>query len=185
MGRPGNDGNLRPTRHYAGAPGVGLRQTSVPQLPLLSAILADCHADAEAFSPWRLRHEVLQSDHAWRILAADVRGDLDTHLGARSLDVLDIWDRALEKGLHTARFFEVWLNACDANGLALSVMSRAAALKGFDLPWWDHAQHRDARNDLRDAFARLAPVAPVAGDVLLVRNGERRKLRTTNPLKRT
>lgn len=129
-------------------------------------LAATCRGDVEAFSPWRLRYGVLASDVAWRILAADIRADLATQPGPRSLDVLDTWDRALEKGLHTNRFFEVWLNACEAHALALSVASRAAALKHFDLSWWDHARHPGARDDLRDAFARLAPLAPIANEAL-------------------
>ncbi|MDR3635258.1 MAG: hypothetical protein P4L84_15750, partial [Isosphaeraceae bacterium] len=130
-------------------------------------LAAATRAGSERFSPWRLRHHVLQSAGAWRCLALDVRRDLEQSPRTQSLDALETWDRALEKGLDTARFFEVWLNACDGRSLALAVASRAAALKGFDLPWWDHPSHPGARDDLRDAFARLAPLAPLPLPALL------------------
>ena len=48
------------------------------------------------------------------------------------LDVLTQWDRKLVKGLHSARFFELWLNVCDGPALAAAVASRIADLKTFE-----------------------------------------------------
>ncbi len=53
----------------------------------------------------------------------------------------------LNKGMHTARFFEVWLNVCDGPMLAATVAARAADLKSLGpLPWWRSNQDPDACN---------------------------------------
>ena len=115
------------------------------------------------FSPWRLRQFLLQNKATWRALALDVRQDLAGVGPRESCDVLDRWDDNLVKGLHTARFFEVWLNVCDGAQLAAAVAARAADLRSLDpLLWWD-----DPNGDLRERFARLAPMEPLPVDSLM------------------
>jgi hypothetical protein len=119
------------------------------------------------FDAWKLRQFLLQHETAWRLLAADVRRDLAGKSIPARLECLEQWDRHLTKGLHTRRFFEVWLNVCDGPTLAASVARRAADLKSLGpIPWWRSSQGRGARNDLRDAFATLAPMAPLPEDGL-------------------
>ncbi|MEA2632677.1 MAG: hypothetical protein QOE66_2896, partial [Chloroflexota bacterium] len=112
------------------------------------------------FDPWRLRQSLLRHDEAWRTLAADVRDDLQGQSIEASLERLKDWDRKLSKGMHTARFFEVWLNTCSPSQLRAAVADRAADLKHLDLPWWDSAKVAGAPDDLRERFARLVPMAP-------------------------
>jgi hypothetical protein len=117
-------------------------------------------ADVEV---WRLRHVLLHSDLAWRCLMLDIRRDLQDIPRSSRLEALERWDRHLSKGLHSARFFEVWLNACDGATLAAVVSARAADLRSLgELRWWEASRPPDARDDLRDALARLAPMAPLS-----------------------
>jgi hypothetical protein len=119
------------------------------------------------FDAWKVRQFLLQHDQAWRLLAADVRRDLAGKSIPARLECLEQWDRHLTKGLHTRRFFEVWLNVCDGPTLAASVARRAADLKSLGpIAWWRSSRETGARNDLRDAFATLAPMAPLPEDGL-------------------
>ena len=52
------------------------------------------------FSPWKLRETVLRDDRAWRILAADLAGELDGLSAVDCLKTLERWDRHLAKGVH-------------------------------------------------------------------------------------
>ena len=125
-------------------------------------LAATVRNDDPNFIPWPLRQLVFNDDVAWRALAADIRQDLDAAISDR-LQTLETWDRSLAKGLRTARFFELWLNACDTETLAATVVARADDLRTLGpLAWWRYAEHPDAGSDLRDAYARLAPMAPVA-----------------------
>ncbi len=121
-------------------------------------------------SPWPLRQYLFRDDSAWRILTADIRRDLIEVKPEAAPDVLDRWDKALND--RPDRFFELFLNACDGPRLASSVTARAADLRTLPpLPWWDHTQHVESRNDLRDGFARIVPLAPlVEGRLFVVRN---------------
>ncbi len=117
----------------------------------------------ERSARWRLRAFLLRHDRAWPLLAADVREEIRGASVAEGLDALGDWDRDLVKGVHASRFFEVWLNVCDAPLLAASVSARAADLKTLPvLSWWRSGQEPGARDDIREAFARLAPIAPLA-----------------------
>ncbi|WP_237722433.1 hypothetical protein [Singulisphaera acidiphila] len=114
------------------------------------------------FDVWSVRQFLLQNDRAWRLLAADVRRELAGKSIPARLGCLEEWDWSLNKGVHTARFFEVWLNVCDGPTLAATVAARAADLKSLGpIPWWHSCQDPDARNDLRDAFATRSPMAPL------------------------
>lgn len=119
------------------------------------------------FSPWRLRQTILKHEKAWRLLAADIRLELNDLSPQDCLNALEHWDRNLSKGLQTPRFFEVWLNSCNPQAMPFAIAARAEDLRTLPpLPWWDHSLVPDAPNDLRDAFARFAPLAPLAETVL-------------------
>lgn len=117
--------------------------------------------------PWALRKQVLRNPGAWRILGADVRIELREKNVAESLAALETWDRLLPKGAHSDRFFEVWLNSCESPALAATVAARAADLRTLrPLAWWQWREAPGANNDLRDAFARRAPLVPIDEDAL-------------------
>lgn len=133
---------------------------------LAAAIVAES-VRRPGFNPWQLRQALLQNDAAWKTLAADVGRELRGKAAGEQLEALEVWDRSLVKGLHTARFFEVWLNACDGSALAATVARRAADLRTLStLSWWTADRYDGARDDLREAFARLAPMAPIEADAL-------------------
>lgn len=129
---------------------------------------------------WRLRETLLRNDGAWRILALDMRRDVKQPPPVTERhDWLDHWDRHLDKGMHTARFFELWLNVCDGRELAAAVAARSADLRALGgLSWWASDQHPDSTNDLRDAFARLVPMAPLPDGSL---TGVQNWLRVSRP----
>jgi len=142
-------------------------------------VAATARLGGGGFSPWRFRAALLRDDAAWRALGADAHADLAGRSPAGWLAALDAWDRNLAKGVHSARFFEVWLNACDGPALAAAVAARAGDLRTLPaLPWWRHRDHPGGADDLRDAFARLAPMAPLDEEALgavraWVRRGDR------------
>ncbi len=118
-------------------------------------------------SPWVLREALLKDEEAWRILEGDVRGTLRARTVPEALAIFEEWDRSLSKGMHTARFFEIWLNTCDGATLAAIVSARVRDLRTLpNLDWWQAGKHPDARSDVREAFARLAPLAPLPSDAL-------------------
>ena len=121
-------------------------------------------------SPWPLRQFLFREESAWRILTADVRRDLAEVKPEATPDVLARWDTTVNE--KPRRFFELFLNACDAPRLASAVSARAADLKTLPpLPWWDHVRHAEALDDLRDGYARIVPLAPLAeGRLFVVRN---------------
>jgi hypothetical protein len=121
------------------------------------------------FDPWRLRRFLLLEDSAWRILGADVHQELEGLTPAESLARLDEWDHKLVKGKHTNRFFEVWLNACDPAQLTAVVSNRTDALKNLRLSWWDSRSDPGAADDIRERFARRAPLTPLIGPGTLAR----------------
>lgn len=120
--------------------------------------------------PWPLRQALLRHDTAWKILAVDIKRDLAELRPRQAPEVLSRWDQKLTQE-KPERFFELILNACDGSRLASVVAARAADFKTLPpLAWWDHPRHADSRNDLRDGYARMAPLAPVEeGRLFLVR----------------
>jgi hypothetical protein len=68
------------------------------------------------------------------------------------------------------RLLELVLNAADGPRLAALVGALADELhaQGRPLSWW--SRPAEGRDDLRDAFARLAPLAPIDGDLTAVRD---------------
>ncbi len=70
-------------------------------------------------------------------------------------------------GVYSARFFEVWLNSCEAPALAATVEARAGDLRTLpSLRWWRHSDYEGGVDDLRDAFARLSPLRPLDENAL-------------------
>ena len=135
---------------------------------LASEILATVasRTDTEA-PPWSLRETLLRDDEAWRALEGDVRSALRGRSLGEARALLEEWDRGLSKGMHTARFFEIWLNSCDGATLAAIASARVRDLRTLpNLEWWAAREHDDAPNDIREAFARLAPMAPLPADAL-------------------
>ncbi len=135
-------------------------------------LAASTRRPADGFSPWKLRQCVLRDDSAWRALAADVGHELMGQSVAGSLKALERWDRDLAKGIHSARFFEVWLNECEGPALAACVSARVGDLKTLPpLSWWRWEEWPDARDDLREGLARLAPMAPLAEETFTAVQG--------------
>jgi hypothetical protein len=130
------------------------------------------------YSPWRLREFLLRRDDAWKLLAADARLDLSRAGVLENLDAFRHWEANLPRPApqHEPRFFELMLNVSGPETLVAIVTSPsannsiptwAAYLK--DLPplsWWPEYRPSDARDDLRDRFARLAPLAPLPEEAL-------------------
>jgi hypothetical protein len=118
---------------------------------------------------WRLRQNLFENHDAWRALAEDIRSETAGRSPGETLEILKEWDRRLTKGLHTARFFELWLNSIDGLALATIVAARVDDLRTLpDLKWWDHPRTPGARDDIRDAFALLAPMAPLSEHALAI-----------------
>jgi hypothetical protein len=116
---------------------------------------------------WSLRQALFRRDEAWKTLATDARSALVGQGPRAAVKALDQWDARLDKGRLSARFFELMLNACDGLSLAAAASARAPELRTLDaLPWWDAPRHEGARDDLRDAFARLAPMDPLGEEAL-------------------
>jgi hypothetical protein len=132
-------------------------------------ILAATVRGGEDFHAWPLRRFLLDQDRAWRLLAADVRRELQGQSCEQGLALLERWDHDLDKGKHTARFFEVWLNACEPAHLAAAVAARTPDLKNLVLPWWDSVRVGGANDDIRERFVRQAPLAPLVGPGTLAR----------------
>ncbi len=94
-------------------------------------------------------------------MAEDLRLDLLDAEPHSSPGVVEHWDRHIPKS-RPERFWEVALNVCDGRRLAAVVEARAADLGSLAaMSWWDHDDQAGAVDDLRDAFARLAPLAPI------------------------
>jgi hypothetical protein len=110
---------------------------------------------------WTFRRFVLYQEPGWRLLAGDVRRELRGHDLAGGLAVFRRWDDALDKGPWSHRFFEVFLNAAGDDLVAAIVGERASDLRVFDLAWWSFGQTPGASPDLRDRYARGAPLAPL------------------------
>ena len=136
----------------------------------LAAEVVAATASRSEFDPWPFRGALLRNDDAWRLLAIDARRDgLAGPVPSGAPAALDRWDRRLDKpgaGAVT-RFFELMLNACDGPALAACASARAADLRSLSpLPWWPAPRTPGATGDLRDGFARIAPMAPLDVETL-------------------
>ena len=127
----------------------------------LAAEVVAAASAVEADQPWPRRQLLLGDDALWRALAADARRDLAASPPEGAANVVARWDNALSQE-KPERFFALMLNACDGPRLAVVVAARALDLKTLPpLPWWRHARHSGAADDLRDAYARTIPLAPL------------------------
>ena len=116
-----------------------------------------------AADAWRLRSTVLADPIAYPILARDLGGALRRVRVEQAAEVAGRWAVDLDKGIHSARFFEILLNACDGPRLARVVPSVVAELLTLGpLPWWEGPATDPLPSDLRDAFALLAPMGPIS-----------------------
>ena len=113
---------------------------------------------------WGFRGALLRDDLTMRALAEDFRRQIQPGRG-RAVAAFDLWEQELTK--NPERFAEVLLNAAGAGALAEIAEARSSYLKSLDhLPWWGHDRHPGAVDDLREAFARTAPMAPVDEEAL-------------------
>jgi hypothetical protein len=116
---------------------------------------------------WRLRQWLFGQDSAWKTLAADLRWSLASLPASRATELVEEWDQRIDKGVKSGRFWEVVLNACDGERLAVVASVRADELRTLDrIPWWDGVAGGEAIPEMREAFARLIPMAPLSEDRL-------------------
>ncbi len=125
----------------------------------------------EPVDVWPLRRALFQGDETWRCLAVAVETDLPGHDPDALAAGLGRWNDALVRGSAAleARFHELMLNAAVRAGpeaLRLVVSIRAANLRTLDraLSFWGHPCLPATRGDLRDAFARIVPLAPLPSE---------------------
>ncbi|HEY2154011.1 MAG TPA: hypothetical protein VGH33_00175, partial [Isosphaeraceae bacterium] len=139
------------------APATGLE----PDGLVAQLVAARCRRDGPTRATWALRSTVANSSDGWRAIAEDLRLDVLDAEPEASPAVVERWDRNIPKS-RPERFWEVALNVCDGRRLAAVVAASAADLASLGpLAWWDYIHHAGAVDDLRDAFARLAPLAPI------------------------
>ncbi len=117
---------------------------------------------------WSLR-QFLFDDEAnegtWRILAVDILRELQR---GRPLDRFKEWDDKISKGTNSRRFYELFLNTGFPDALLSIVTNKVQELMTLDvIPWWNHAQFVEGKDDIRDAFARTIPVTPLPADAIL------------------
>jgi GTPase-associated protein 1, middle domain len=113
--------------------------------------------------PWPLRKALFKDPNAWRILSADVVLDLGDQPIAKAVEVLTRWDSQLPMvQTEPGRFLELFLNSCDGPRLVRAALVK---LPEFDslppIPWWGHQRLDGSRDDIRDGFTRIAPLAPL------------------------
>ncbi len=131
---------------------------------LLAEVVAAITSTADA-PPWPFRQFLFDDDRAWPALALAVRSDLEQVSPSQAPERVDRWDSKLGKtgkpGL-VARFWELILNAAEPNRLGAIVATRAKDLQTLgSLRWWSPPDRPDSTGDLRDAYARLTPLAPL------------------------
>ncbi len=160
------------------------------QIVAATTRMADTDPENADDDPWPLRAFLLQRDQAWKTLAIDAGGDLtganatkqalnerrraDDEDTDPALAVFQLWYARLDaRACFTRRtiyerFYELMLNTADGQGLAAIACAKGAELPQFALPWWDskEKEHPGACDDVREAFARKAPMAPLPGDRL-------------------
>lgn len=131
---------------------------------IASEVVAEtCRRSADPQMSWDLRSALLRADRAYRTLAADLARDFRCRQARLAADVARRWDRALDKGTHADRFFEVLLNACDGPRLGSVVPEFAGDLRTVGrLSWWPGESRGAGPVDLRDAFPGLIPIAPLS-----------------------
>jgi hypothetical protein len=101
------------------------------------------------------------NEAGWKTLTELLRWDLAGQDAAGSLGVVDRWYKSLSR-IDLARVWEVVLNASD--GPRLATLIPQFAKEYLTLPvmsWWAFTMYEAATNDVREAFARLAPMGPI------------------------
>ncbi|WP_145274702.1 GAP1-M domain-containing protein [Tautonia plasticadhaerens] len=136
---------------------------SWPEDGLASAVVSETsRRSADPQAAWDLRSGLLRDERAYRALDRDVGRDLRSQHARLAGDVARGWDRSLDKGTHSARFFEVLLNSCDGPRLAAVVPEFAGDLRTVGgLRWWLGESRGDGTVDLRVAFPGIIPMAPL------------------------
>jgi len=125
---------------------------------------------------WQFRAALLANAELWKGLCDDISQSIKDRSTDEALHTFDEWDRYVSKGIHTARFYELWLNSCDEEILAALVANRAEDLRTLPvLSWWAHGDFPD---DLREAYARLSPMDPLSESSL---NAVQRWMRQSVP----
>lgn len=119
-------------------------------------------------SVWPFRHFLLHHEKGWRLLAEDLRRALLDARPTSLLATVEEWDQRLPKdALALVRFYELVLNACDGRALGIVVPELLPALRSLpELRWWRTREHPGSSDDIRDAFARLIPMKPLAANTL-------------------
>ncbi len=129
---------------------------------LASAIIADTLLTMNFAEKQRLASELLNMDRSWHALYLHAKDDLAPHPLLQALQGFQRWQKDYGKWNKPSRFAEIYLNACDGPRLAAIIAVFAEELGTLEtLPWWDHVSHPGANDDIREAFARLAPMAPL------------------------
>lgn len=137
-----------------------------PEGLVAQVVAARCRREGPTRATWELRSALFRNEAGWKAIAEDLRLELLDVEPEASPGVIERWDRGISKS-RPERFWEVALNVCDGRRLAAVVAARAADLATLGpMPWWGHADHPGAVDDLRDAFARLSPMAPIDEDAL-------------------
>ena len=127
----------------------------------LAELVAAVCAAAPTRDAWALRNNVFRDEEAWKSLMVDVRWGLAGTDWEMMKLALESWDQEISKGLRTAKFYELLLNAAGPAALLAVASSRAGQLAKFDrLKWWDRATERAETADVRDRFARRVVLAP-------------------------
>ena len=116
--------------------------------------------------PWPLRQFLFEETDAWPALHATIRQDLRQVAATDAPALVDRWDSKIIKTAQPkvlpGRFWELILNAADPARLAAILPARVKDLQSLGpLPWWEHASHPGATDDLRDAYARTIPLDPL------------------------
>jgi hypothetical protein len=110
---------------------------------------------------WGILTHLHNNEAGWKTLTELLRWDLAGQDAAGSLGVVDRWYKSLSR-IDLARFWEVVLNASD--GPRLATLIPQFAKEYLTLPvmsWWAFTMYEAATNDVREAFARLAPMGPI------------------------
>jgi hypothetical protein len=140
-----------------------------PEGLIAEIVAATTQQLGEPGNPWALRQFLFRRDDAWRTLAIDARIALRASDGEHGAAALEHWDSHVDKGTLTGRFYELMLNSCDGPTLA-AVATNPGVIANLStigpLSWWTWNRHPGATDDLRDAFARLAPMAPLEAESL-------------------
>jgi len=150
------DEDVIPNLHLNDSPANGWEPDG-----FLAELLAAACAAAPPRDAWALRNNVFRDENAWKALMVDARWGLAGTDWEMITLALESWDQEISKGLRTAQFYELLLNAAGPAALMAVASAFAGQLAKFGrLQWWDRATERAETADVRDRFARLVVMAP-------------------------